>query len=69
MHIKKQRLSTPGPTPLYPVHRCGAHSVSHWAWAKLDILRLGGELLRIRVDAERRVYAECAIAKKETLNT
>jgi hypothetical protein len=44
MHIKKQRLVTPGPAPLCP------------------------KALHAMMAAVQRVYAECAIAKKETVN-
>jgi hypothetical protein len=62
MHIKKQRCLTHGPTLLYPkaLHAMMDADLPH------HVLVLGASGLGVA--AVQRVYAECAIAKKETVN-
>jgi aspartate aminotransferase-like enzyme len=60
MHIKKQHPLTPGPTPLYP-------KALH-AMMDADLRHCAKKFQGSGVAAVQRAYAECAIAKKETVN-
>jgi aspartate aminotransferase-like enzyme len=60
MHIEKQRLLTAGPAPLYP-------KALH-AMMDADIHHRTGDFPKPYRVAVQRIYAECAIAKKETVN-